>query len=257
MFPKVVSIDSFFLPTYGVLVATAFLLALWVTVKLARRRGLNPEAVTNLAVYCALAGLLGARLMMFVFDWNYYAANPGEIFSLATLQAAGVYQGGLILALIVAILYMRRQKLPVLATMDVFAPGLALGHGVGRLGCFAAGCCWGAECKRPWAVTFTDPEANRLTGVPLGTPLHPSQLYEAAAEGLIFVLLWRSIAQPHRDGHIFALYLLLYSAVRFVVEFFRSHAQALPFGLPLSNTQWISLALFGAGLWLLRHRIRR
>jgi phosphatidylglycerol:prolipoprotein diacylglycerol transferase len=225
-------------------------------VKLARRRGLNPEAVTNLAVYCALSGLLGARLMMFVFDWSYYAANPGEIFSLATLQAAGVYQGGLILALIVAILYMRRQKLPVLATMDVFAPGLALGHGVGRLGCFAAGCCWGAECKRPWAVTFTDPEANRLTGVPLGTSLHPSQLYEAVAEGLIFVLLWRRIAQPHREGHIFALYLLLYSAVRFAVEFFRSHAQALPFGLPLSNTQWISLALFGVGLWLLRRSSR-
>jgi phosphatidylglycerol:prolipoprotein diacylglycerol transferase len=151
---------------------------------------------------------------------------------------------------------MRRQKLPVLATMDVFAPGLALGHGVGRLGCFAAGCCWGAECKRPWAVTFTDPEANRLTGVPLGTSLHPSQLYEAVAEGLIFVLLWRRIAQPHREGHIFALYLLLYSAVRFAVEFFRSHAQALPFGLPLSNTQWISLALFGVGLWLLRRSSR-
>jgi phosphatidylglycerol:prolipoprotein diacylglycerol transferase len=235
-------------------VAAGFLAALWITARLARRAGLNPERVTNLAVYCALSGLLGARLLMIVFDWDYYSANPGEIFSLATLQAAGVFHGGLILAIAVAVVYMKRQRLPVFKTMDVFAPGLALGHAIGRLGCFAAGCCWGVECERPWAVTFTDPEAHRLVGVPLGVALHPTQLYEALAEGAIFAVLYRMWRRPHPDGRVIGAYLVLYSVTRFLVEFVRAHQQPNPFGGPLSNTQWIALALLAAGLWLLKAR---
>jgi len=133
MLPKLISIGSFYLPTYGVMVALAFLAGLGITVKLARRKGLNAELVTNLAVYVALAGMLGAKILMIVFDWHRYLANPGDIFSLATLQAAGVFQGGLILALVTAILYMRQQKMPMLGTSDAFAPGLALGHAIGKV----------------------------------------------------------------------------------------------------------------------------
>ena len=132
MFPKLFSFGSFYLPTYGVMVALAFLAGLAITVKLARRSGLNAELMTNLAVYVALAGMLGAKLLMIVFDWNRYMANPGDIFSLPTLQAAGVFQGGLILALVTAFLYLRHQGLPPLATSDAFAPGLALGHAFAR-----------------------------------------------------------------------------------------------------------------------------
>jgi phosphatidylglycerol:prolipoprotein diacylglycerol transferase len=252
MFPKVFSIGDYFLPTYGLLVALGFLAALWMSVRLARRAGLNPEAVTNLGVYCAIAGLLGAKLMMILFDLGHYAANPGELISRATLQAAGVFHGGLILALLTGILYMRNRGLPAWTTADVFAPGIALGHAIGRLGCFAAGCCWGAACSRPWAVTFTNPAAHELTGVPLGEPLHPAQLYEAFAEAMIFGFLYWRFHRPHRSGEIIGWYLLLYSAARFLVEFVRSHEQALPFGGPFSNTQWIALALLGVGTWLIR-----
>src|SRR3954466_5179211 len=158
MFPKLISIGTFFLPTYGVLVAIAFLTAIYLTTRLARRAGLETEKVTNLAVYCAIAGMVGAKLFMFLFDWKLYASNPSDIFSFSTLQAAGVYQGGLLLAILTAVLYMRKEHLPGLATTDVFAPGVAIGHGIGRLGCFAAGCCWGKECHLPWAVTFTNPD---------------------------------------------------------------------------------------------------
>src|SRR5579884_3901977 len=116
MFPKLISIGSFFIPTYGVLVALAFLVGLWVTLRLARRAGLPSEPVTNLVIYCALAGLAGAKLFMFLFDWREYVRDPASMFSLATLQAAGVYQGGFLLAVLVAIYYMRRQKLPALET---------------------------------------------------------------------------------------------------------------------------------------------
>jgi phosphatidylglycerol:prolipoprotein diacylglycerol transferase len=251
MFPKLIETDSFFLPTYGVLVAIAFLMAIWVTVRLARRAGLNQEHVTNLAVYCALSGMLGAKLLMFVFDWQLYAANPSLIFSFGTLQAAGVYQGGLILALLVALVYMRRVGLPPMQTSDAFAPGLALGHFIGRLGCFAAGCCWGTECSRPWAVTFRNPAAYELTGVPLRTPLHPAQLYEAFCELALFAFLYWRYKRPHNAGVIIGWYLVAYSVIRFVVEFWRHHEQALPFGMPFSLTQWISMATFLAGAFLL------
>ena len=251
MFPKLISIGSFYLPTYGVMVALAFLAGLGITVRLARRSGLNAELITNLAVYVALAGMLGAKILMIVFDWNRYMANPADIFSFATLQAAGVFQGGLILALVTAYLYIRRQGLPLLATSDAFAPGLALGHGIGKIGCFAAGCCWGIETKVPWAVKFHDPAAYALTGVPLEIALHPAQLYESGAELLIFGFLYWRFGRQHAPGQIIGLYLVISSVTRFLIEFTRNHEQALPFGLPLSITQWIAILLAGAGAVLL------
>ncbi len=247
MFPKLFHFGSFYLPTYGVLVALGFLAGLWITVKLARRSGMNPEIVTNLAVYCALAGLLGAKLLMLVFDWG--APDKPPIFSISTLQAAGVWQGGFVLALIVAILYMRQNKLAPLATFDVFAPGVALGHAIGRIGCFAAGCCWGTECSLPWAVTFHNPEAYELTGVPLGVPLHPSQIYEVLAELVLFAVLYWWIQKPHAAGRVMGGYLLLSSISRFGIEFTRFHEQGLHYGL--SWTQWISIGLAVLGVFLL------
>ncbi len=252
MFPKLISIGQFFLPTYGVFVALGFLVGLWITLRLAHRAGLPNEPVTNLAIYCALAGMAGAKLFMILFDLDDYVKDPASIFSFATLQAAGVYQGGFLLAIVVAIWYMRRHKLPLLETCDVFAPGIAAGHVLGRLGCFSAGCCFGTECDRPWAVTFTNPEAHNLVGVPLGIPLHPTQLYEAFAELLIFAILYWQIRRPHAAGETFGLYLVLYSVARFIVEFFRFHEQGLHFGL--SITQWIALGTLMAGIWLLLYR---
>src|ERR1700681_3892363 len=167
MFPKLISIGNFFLPTYGTLVAIGFLAALWIIIRLARRASLPGELITNLAIYCALAGLAGAKLFMILFDFNAYWKDPSSLFSLSTLQAAGVYQGGFLVAFVTAVLYMRRQHLPILATCAVFAPGIAIAPAIGRVGCFSAGCCWGIPTHLPWAVTFRNPQAAELTGVPL------------------------------------------------------------------------------------------
>ena len=129
----------------------------------------------------------------------------------------------------------------------MFAPGIALGHGIGRLGCFAAGCCWGVECHLPWAVTFTNPAANQLVGVPLRIPLHPTQLYESFSEFVIFgILLWW-FHRPHPTGSVISLYLVLYSVTRLVVEFFRFHEQGNLWSGPLDTSQWISLLVLLAG----------
>jgi len=245
MYPEIFHLPFFH--TYGLLVAVAFMTALWLTGRLARRAGLNFDAAINLGVYCGLAALVGAKVMLFLVDFNYYAARPGEIFTLSTLRAGGVFYGGLIAALAVAAWYMRKTRLPLLPTADVFAPGIALGHGIGRLGCFSAGCCWGLECHLPWAVTFKDPVANQFVGVPLGVPLHPTQLYEAFAEFAIFAALYWRIARPHSKGDIISLYLILYAVVRFVVEFFRFHDQGNLLGGPLDTSQWISLVLAAMG----------
>lgn len=253
MFPRLISIGSFTLPTYGVLIAIAFVVALSVTVRLGSRTGIDREKLVNLGIYCALVGLLGAKILMILFDLPYFLNRPGEIFSIATLQAAGVFQGGLVLAVLFAWYYSRRSGMPWLATADAFAPGIAIGHAIGRLGCLAAGCCWGVVCDRPWAITFRNTEAS--TGVPLYQPLHPTQLYEAGCELLTFAFLYWRFGKPHRPGLIIGLYLVISSILRFIVEFYRYHEQALPFGLPLSITQWISLGLIVLGaavLWATR-----
>jgi phosphatidylglycerol:prolipoprotein diacylglycerol transferase len=246
MYPEI--FHFWFLHTYGVLVALAFLTALWLAGRLARQAKLNADDVTNLGIYCALSAIGGAKVMMFLVDFRYYKEHPAEIFSLSTLQAGGVFYGGLIAALVVSAWYLRKTHLPALRTADVFAPAIALGHGIGRLGCFSAGCCWGVECHLPWAVTFTDPVAKDLVGVPLAVPLHPTQLYEAFAEFAIFAMLYWRIQKPHKPGAVISLYLMLYSTARFVVEFFRYHEQGNLLGGPLDTSQWISLALFLLGV---------
>ncbi|MCS7024805.1 MAG: prolipoprotein diacylglyceryl transferase [Bryobacteraceae bacterium] len=251
MYPKLFSIGGFYLPTYGLLVALGFLLGLWITAKLAPRRGLQPQTATDLGVYIALAGLVGAKLLMFLYDFRFYRNHPEEIFSLSTLQAGGVFYGGLIAALAVAAWYLRSRKLAFLPVADVFAPGIALGHAIGRLGCFAAGCCWGTACDRPWAVTFDKLDAYQLVGVPLGVPLHPTQLYEAAAEAVIFVLLYQLFRRDPPPGRVIGAYLVLYPLARFFIEFVRFHEQPNPFGLILSNAQWMTLGLITLGLGLL------
>jgi phosphatidylglycerol:prolipoprotein diacylglycerol transferase len=130
--------------------------------------------------------------------------------------------------------------------MDVFAPGVALGQAVGRLGCFAAGCCWGRECDLPWGVRF---RSDFAAPVPLDKTLHPVQLYESFANFLLFALLYKLVQRKHRPGQTIGLYLVIYSTVRFCVEFFRNHEQSLI--LNLSLTQWISLGLFALGTVIL------
>jgi len=139
-----------------------------------------------------------------------------------------------------------KMRLPLATTADVFAPGIALGHGIGRLGCFSAGCCWGVECHLPWAVTF---HSDAAAPVPLNVPLHPAQLYETGVNLIIFTILYRMFNRSHRAGEIIGWYLVLYSIARFIIEFFRNHEQGLIAGLSL--TQWIALGLLALGAAIL------
>src|SRR5438105_10459426 len=173
--------------TYGVLLAAAYLLGLQFALVRARKRGLDANRVMDLGIYIIISALVGAKLLLLVTDFQTFKTNPAELLNL--LREGGVFYGGLIVAVIVALWYIRRVGLPLWTTCDVFAPGIALGHVVGRMGCFFAGCCYGKPTNLPWAITFTDPFAASNVGTPLNQPLHPTQIYEAGAEALILVVL--------------------------------------------------------------------
>jgi phosphatidylglycerol:prolipoprotein diacylglycerol transferase len=236
--------------TYGVLLAAAYLFGLKLAMVRAKKRGLDANRVLDLGIYIIISALVGAKLLLLITDFRAFTSNPRELLTLA--RSGGVFYGGLILAVTVALVYIRKVGLPLWTTTDVFAPGIALGQAIGRIGCFSAGCCWGIATHVPWAITFRNPQASELTGVPLGIPLHPTQLYECVADALIFAFLYFRIGKAHTAGAILGWYLALYSAARFVIEFFRFHEQGLHLGL--SYTQWISLATLLAGVALLALR---
>ncbi|HEY4052969.1 MAG TPA: prolipoprotein diacylglyceryl transferase [Terriglobales bacterium] len=258
MFPRLFHLGSFSIPTYGVLVATGVLVGLWISVRNSEKQGIKPENAWDFGIALVLAGILGAKVLYIILDWrsgHIYGQNLREIFTFDTLQAGGVFSGGLVAAFIVAWWFLRKHHMPALATCDGFAPGLAMGHAIGRLGCFAAGCCYGKPTNHFWGVTFNNPLAAQLVGTPLGHALEPTQLFESAAElGIFFILTWM-FKRKRFDGQIFGAYLFLYGIARFCLEFIRDDpGRGSVFGGVLSGTQLIAIGLVLAGglIWYLR-----
>ena len=261
MHPRLLTIPAlgrfgpFTIHTYGVLLAIAFLAGLWVASRQAKRAGLDANRITDMAVWVLIAGLVGAKALLVALDWRFFARNPRELFSV--FQSGGVFYGGLVAGILVAWWYARHYHLPGWATADVLAPGVIIGQAIGRLGCFSAGCCWGKPTSLPWAVTFTDVYASRQVGTPMDMPLHPSQLYESFAAFLIFAFLLWLLPRKRFDGQVTLVYVALYSAVRFGLEFLRGDPdRGSWFGGVISTSQIIALLLLAAVAVLLP-RLRR
>ena len=240
MYPELFSIGPITLYSYGVLLAASYLLGLWLAMRRARAWGLDANRVLDLGIYIIIAALIGAKLLLFVVDFDQFGTSPQDLLSLA--RSGGVFYGGLILAVVVAFWYIGRHRMPFWTTCDVFAPGIALGHVTGRLGCLAAGCCYGKPADVPWAIIFTNPLAASNVGTPLGIPLHPTQIYEAGAELLILIVL---LVTERRGrpfaGRTFWAYMLLYAISRYIVEIYRGDPRGEVFGI--STSQFISLVL--------------
>lgn len=255
MFPRLFHIGNFSVPTYGFLVALGVLVGLWVSVRNSEKQGINPDDAWNFGIVTVLCGIFGAKVLYIINDWSYYTANPRQIFSFDTLQAGGVFSGGLLAALLGAWWYIRRHRMPALATCDAFAPGLALGHAFGRVGCFSAGCCYGKPTNHFWGVVFTNPLAYSISGTPLNERLQPTQLFESFAELTIFFILTWQFSRKKFDGQIFGLYLMLYGVARYFLEFIRDDpGRGSVFGGIMSGTQLISICLVigGGVIWWLR-----
>lgn len=259
MFPRLFHIGSFNLPTYGLLVASGVLIGLWISVRNSEKQGINGDDAWNLGILVVLAGIVGAKALYIINDWTYYTSHPREIFSLGTMQAGGVFSGGLVAGLAAAAWYIRKHHMPTFRTVDGFGPGLAFGHVLGRFGCFAAGCCWGKPTEHPWGVIFSNPLANAWTGTPLNERLEPTQLIEAAAEFLNFLFLMWLLKRKKFDGQVFATFMILYGIERYFIEFLRGDpGRGEVFGGIMSGTQLISICLvIGGGLiWYFRSGVK-
>jgi phosphatidylglycerol---prolipoprotein diacylglyceryl transferase len=252
--PQLLGLGPITVYTYGVLLAAAYLLGLKFAMVRARARDLDQTRVLDLGIYIIISALLGAKLLLLLTNLRSFLNNPRELVSL--VWSGGVFYGGLILAVIVALLYIRRIGLPLWTTCDVFAPGIALGHVIGRFGCFFAGCCYGKPTNRPWGITFTDPFTAINVGTPLNVPLHPTQLYEAGAEALILGLLLATESRGRRfPGRTFWLYVFLYGISRYVIEIYRDDPRGMVGSF--STSQFISMILVPLAVAMLIYLARR
>ena len=254
MYPRLLDLGPLSVYSYGLLLAAAYLAGLQLAIVRARRLGLDPGRVMDLGIWVIVSALVGAKLLLVAVDLEHFLRNPSDLFSV--VRSGGVFYGGLILAVAVGVWYIRRHRLPLWPVCDAFAPGIALGHVIGRVGCLLGGCCYGTPTSVAWAVTFSDPFAAENVGTPLGVPLHPTQLYEGGAELLILVAL---LALERRGrpfpGRTFWGYLLAYAVSRFVIEFYRGDPRGMVG--PLSTSQLISIVLVPLSIGMLAALARR
>ncbi len=231
---------------YGLMIGIGFLLAVLLASRRARKEGIDPERIMDLGVYLLLSAIVGSRVLYVLTTLREFTVNPLDVF--AIWKGGLVFYGGMMAAIPVGIWYVRKHNLPVWKTADIMAPFLALGHAFGRLGCFFAGCCYGAPCSGPVCITFHDSQSL----APLGVSLFPTQLMESAGEFVIFgilMVLWR---YRKVDGRLFWLYPLFYSILRFIMEFFRGDAdRGLYFNGAVSTSQIIAVFIFGFSLFML------
>ena len=258
MLPELFRIGSFPVNTYGVLLALAFMAALFVASRLGGRDGLPRERVFDLGLWMLLGGLIGSKLLLMVAEPEY-GQDWRNLLSIDFLRSGGVWYGGFLGGLLTGVLLIRRYRLSFWKVTDAFAPGVALGQSIGREGCFAAGCCWGRPTDVPWGVEFGE-LAHRITGVPTGVHLHPTQLYESVATLLIFLFLYWLHRRKRFDGQVIGAYAVLYGLTRFTIEFFRDDPRGDILGLTtltgLSTSQLISLLVVAGGLVFLLLRMR-
>jgi phosphatidylglycerol:prolipoprotein diacylglycerol transferase len=239
MYPELFKIGPLTVHTYGVLVATGFLLGLGLAVRQAKREGIPPNKIVDLGFYILLSALIGSRLFYVMINAGYYLKNPLDIFKV--WEGGLVFYGGLVLTVPTVLWYVKKNALSVWSTADLFAPSLAIGHAVGRIGCFYAGCCYGKPAEGlPWAVTFTDPQTLALVGI----PLHPTQIYESLGEFTIFFVLITLRRHRSFNGRLFVTYVMLYSVLRFIVEFFRGDIARGFITHQLSFSQGVSVLMF-------------
>lgn len=259
MYPELFRIGSFPVNTYGVFLAIAFLCAILITARLAERDGLPRDRVYDLCLWMLLAGLVGSKILM-LFVEPEYRADPSQLISLDFLRSGGVFYGGLLGAIGAGFFLMKRFKLPWWQTADACAPGIAIGNFFGRQGCFAAGCCWGKPTTLPWGVKFSE-LGHEITGVPIDTHLHPTQLYESFAMLLVFFFLLWLHKRRSFSGQVVLTYALLYSVIRFAIEFVRDDPRGDILGLTtltgLSTSQLISLVVGISALVTLIIRLKK
>ncbi len=245
MHPVLFKIDGLTVHTYGFFVAMGVLAGILFSKQEAKRLGMDPERIVDLCFYIVIAAIVGSRVLYVFTDVKFFIANPLEMFML--WKGGLVFYGGFVAAVLVAVFYIRRHRLPLGKCADIAALSIPLGHSLGRLGCFSAGCCYGKGCDLPWAVTFHHP----LSLAPLHVPIHPTQLYCFIANFLIFLSLFFYRTRKKYDGQLFWLYVLLYGCCRSVIEIYRGDFRGSLILNTLSISQVLGISLAATAVVML------
>lgn len=251
MLPVLFKIGPVTLHTYGLMAALGLFLGVYFSSRRAAVEGMDPDVVADLGFYLVLAAIVGSRLLYVVVEYPMFIAEPLRVFKL--WEGGLVFFGGVAACVPVGWWFVVKHKLDFWKTADVFAPYLALAHAVGRLGCLAAGCCYGRPTDAWFGIVFTDP----LAIAPHNVALYPTQLFDSFNEFAIFLILLAVRPRKKFSGQLFLMWVALYSLGRFVVEHFRGDPRGGFLGLPLSTSQGIAVFAFTAGVIMLYRGFRR
>ena len=243
MHPDLFSIGPFTLHTYGLCVAVGFLVALLVMVKIGKSAGIKPQQTMDMGFLIILAAIIGSRIMYVLMNVSYYIERPMDMFKI--WQGGLVFSGGIICVVLTVIWYTRKHHLSFWKVADLWAPAMAIGQGIGRIGCFMAGCCYGRPSGSNWGVVFTDPHAL----APLNIPLYPTQLYSSLSGFVIFLVLILMHTRKKFEGQVFLWLLVLHSTARLFVERFRGDDRGVLLGgSDMSITQLVTLLILIASI---------
>lgn len=252
MHPVLFEFHNIVIHTYGFFIALAFLSAIFMSKREARLAGENPDKVVDFIFWILVAAILGSRAFYVIVYWNTY--YPDHLIDIVKVWEGGlIFYGGFIGALIVALIYIPKSGLKFWKTADILAPSIPFGHFLGRLGCFSAGCCHGRNCELPWAVTFTDPESL----APLNVPLHPTQLYSSLSNLLIFIFIINYKRYKRFDGQVFLTYVIIYAAVRSIIETFRGDFRGAEIMGVFSTSQFVALIMAVTALFIMTYLYRK
>ena len=237
MYNDLLTIGPVTIHGYGLMIAIGTIVALWAGIRFAKRKGLNPDALYTLTCLSVVGGFACAKVLYCIVEWKSFIESP-----LKVLGSDGfVIYGGIIGAIFIDGLYCRIKKLSFWGYFDIVLPCVAIAQGFGRIGCFLAGCCYGRECDTPISIVFHNSDF-----APNGVPLLPTQLMSSAGCFILAAILFIYARKDRKEGTIGALYLILYSIGRAVIEFFRNdHRGAVG---PLSTSQFISIFVLIVGI---------
>lgn len=239
MHPILLHLGSFVIRSWGLFVMIGIILAVLLSMREAGKRGVDPENIIDLAILLIISGMIGARVVYVMANFNEYRNNLGLAFSIRSGGLA--WPGAFLFALIATILFVRWRKLSFWLIADILSPYIALGYSIGRIGCFLNGCCFGKIVQHTWWSVYM-----------LGAYRYPTQLFSSLASFIIFLFLvtrhWYD-----KPGKRFLVYIILYSVYRFIVEFYRYNTTYI---YNLSIAQWgmlgtivvVSLILYGKSL---------
>ncbi|MEL6821528.1 MAG: prolipoprotein diacylglyceryl transferase [Calditrichota bacterium] len=254
MKPELFRIGAFAVNSYGVFLALAFVVGLWLTLRLGKRCGLNRDNVLDLSIIVMITSIIGARLLYVLFHLSEFEGR--WLYTFIPIQPDGrvglsglIFLGGFMGAVAASVLYIRWRKMPMLKTTDSAMPALALGIFFGRIGCLLNGCCFGQVCELPWAVNY--PLNSAAYHILNGMAAHPTQLYESGYGLTIFIVLMLMERKGTWEGQLTGWFLVLYGISRFTIDFWRYYEEQMFLFAGLEFNQIVSFVMFITGIYIL------